>query len=37
MVVGGTNQEILLLGWITLRFSLNKRSAYEVFGVVRNL
>ena len=37
MVVAGNNQEITLLGWITVRFPLNTRSAYHEFGVVKDL
>ena len=37
MVVAGNNPEIRLLGWITLRFTINTRSAYHEFGVLRNL
>ena len=37
MVVAGNNQEIPLLGWITLRFTIKKRSAYHDFGVAKNL
>ena len=37
MVVAGNNQEIPLLGWITLRFTIKRRSAYHDFGVVKNL
>ena len=37
MVVAGNNQEIPLVGWITLRFTINTRRAYHVFGVVKNL
>ena len=37
MVVAGKNQEIPLLGWITLRFAINTRTAYHEFGVVKNL
>ena len=37
MAVAGNNQEIPLLGWITLRFTINTRSAYHDFDVVKNL
>ena len=37
MVIAGNNQEIPLLGWITLRFTINTRTAYHEFGVVKNL
>ena len=37
MVVAGNNQEIPLLGWITLRFTINTRSAYHEFGIVKDL
>ena len=37
MVVAGNNQEIPVLGWITLRFTINTRSAYHDFGLVKNL
>ena len=37
MVVAGTNQEIHLLGWITLRSTINRRSAYHEFGVETNV
>ena len=37
MFVAGNNQEIPLLGWITLRFTINTRSAYHEFGVVKDL
>ena len=37
MVVAGINQKIPLLGWITLRLTINIRSAYHEFGVVKNL
>ena len=37
MGVAGTRQEITLVGWITLRFSINRRKAYQEFGLVRNL
>ena len=37
MLVAGNKEEIPLLGWITLRFSINKRSAYHGFDVVKNL
>ena len=37
MVVGGNNYEITLLGWIILRFTIKRRSAYHEFGVVKNL
>ena len=37
MVVAGNNREIRLLGWITIRFTINTRSAYHKFGVVKNL
>ena len=37
MIVAGNNQEIPLLGWITLRFTINTRTAYHEFGVAKNL
>ena len=37
MVVPGNNQEIPLLGWITLHFTINTPRAYHDFGVVKNL
>ena len=37
MVVAGNNQEIPLLGWNTLRFTIFTRTAYHEFGVVKNL
>ena len=37
MVVARNNQEIPLLGWITIRFTFNTRSAYHEFGVAKNL
>ena len=37
MVVAGNNQEIPILGWISLRFIINRRSAYHGFGVVKDL
>ena len=37
MVVAGNNQEIPVWGWITLRFTINTRSSYHEFGVVKNL
>ena len=36
-VVAGKNPEIPVLGWITPRFNINTRSAYNGFGVVKNL
>ena len=36
-VVAGNNLEIPVLGWITLPFSLNTRSDYHEFAVVKNL
>ena len=36
-VVAGNNQEIPLEGWITLRFTINTRTAYHDFGVAMNL
>ena len=36
-IVAGNNQEIPLLGWITLRFNINTRTAYQEFGVAKNL
>ena len=37
MIVAGNNQEIPLLGWITLFFTINTRTAYHEFGVATNL
>ena len=37
MVVTGNRQEIPLLDWITLRFSINTRRSYYDFGVVKNV
>ena len=37
MIVAGNNQEIPLVGWITLRFTMNTRTAYHEFGVAKNL
>ena len=37
MVVVGINQEIPMLGWITVRFTINTRSAYHEFGDVKKL
>ena len=37
MVVVEDNQEIPLLGWITLRFPINRPCAYHDFGVVENV
>ena len=37
MVVAGNNHEIPLLGLITLRFTINTRSAYHEYGVVKDL
>ena len=36
-VVAGNNQEIPLFCWITLGCTINTRSAYLEFGVVKNL
>ena len=36
MIVAANNQEIPLLGWITLRFTINTRTAYHDFGVAKN-
>ena len=37
MVVAGNIPEIPLLGWITLRFSINTGSANQEFGVEKDL
>ena len=37
MVVAGNNPEIPLLGWITVRFTINSGSASHEFRVVKNL
>ena len=37
MMVAGNNPEIPQLGWMAVRFTINTRSAYHEFGVVRNL
>ena len=37
MIVAGNNKEIPLLGWTTLRFTINTRSASHEFGVVKDL
>ena len=37
MVLEGNNQEFPLWGWITMRFTINTRSAYHAFGVLKNL
>ena len=37
MIVAGNNQEIPLMGWITLRFTINTRIVYHDFGVAKNL
>ena len=37
MIVAGNNQEIPLVGWMSLRFTITKRTAYHEFGVVQNL
>ena len=37
MGVSGNNHEIPLFGWITLRFLINTRKAYQEFDVVKNL
>ena len=37
MIVAGNNQEIPLLGWFTLRFTINSRRVYHEFGVANNL
>ena len=37
IVVAGHNQEIPLLGWINLRFTISTRGAYHDFRVGKNL
>ena len=37
MVVAGNNPEIPLLSWITLRFTIKRRSAYQEFAIVSHL
>ena len=37
MIVAGNNKEIPLLGWTTLRLTINRRSAYHEFAVLKDL
>ena len=37
ILVPRNNRMIPLLGWITLRFTISTRSAYQEFGVVKIL